>query len=157
MIISGCAFLFSKAGLSETLSTTHRVNGPSACSRAGDGVQAMAVDGQPASSGDIAMDATDSPQTAAAAAQDAVHQPIAVTDLPPKLQQLAANWPSSQQRLAEFLAMRPHDRPPDTANATIFSYGGECAVCQQRTQPLFAVVRIAICQLTCQTYRHLSS
>jgi len=107
----------------------------------------MAVDGQPAGSSDAVMDATSDPQTAAAAAQDAVHQPVAVTDLPPKLQQLAANWPSSQQRLAEFLATRPHDRPPDTACATIFSYGGECAVCQQRTQPLFAVVRGSVVSL----------
>ena len=61
--------------------------------------------------------------------------------LPAKLQRLAATWPSGPRRLAEYLATRPHDRPPDTAFPTVFSYGGECAVCQQRTQPMYAVVR----------------
>ena len=100
----------------------------------------MAVDAQPPGSSDVVIDGTDRTESPAMPEQHAF-RPVNVAELPPKLQQLAANWPFTQQRLAELLATRPHDRPPDTACATIFSYGGECAVCQQRTQPLFAVVR----------------
>ena len=91
---------------------------------------------------ELLMNATDGVANAAEAAE-ARHQ-VAVRELPAKLQKLAAKWPSSQQRLAEYLRTRPHDRPPDSAFPTIFSYGGECAICQQRTQPLFAVVRACL-------------